>query len=194
MPFGRALLRARPRLLRKPFAMPLQRASLGAAPASARMFCQKVEEGEEEAAHVLLGVERSCTKEDLRKAYYDKAKHFHPDANRFDPNAKEMFTKISEAYQEMLMKILEIEASGGRIQSDIREYFTCPTLGHHKSANSMKCQIVNCPFCKMFDGMGGGNYGADPADIVPRRNREWTKKNVKKKEVKLPKMKPLWKM
>mmetsp|Transcript_15169 Transcript_15169/g.30705 ORF Transcript_15169/g.30705 Transcript_15169/m.30705 type:complete len:103 (-) Transcript_15169:420-728(-) len=80
-----------------------------------RRFCSSTSAEEPVPAHVLLGVGRTCTKEELRNAYYLKAKACHPDVNQFNPEAKENFTLISRAYQTMLNKILEREASGERM-------------------------------------------------------------------------------
>lgn len=45
----------------------------------------------------ILGVEKSATKEEIKKAYRRLAKEWHPDVNP-DPKAKERFQEINEAY------------------------------------------------------------------------------------------------
>lgn len=45
----------------------------------------------------LLGVSSNATAEEIKKAYRDLAKKWHPDVNK-DPSAGEMFKKITEAY------------------------------------------------------------------------------------------------
>ena len=45
----------------------------------------------------VLGVEKSATQEEIRKAYRKQAKKYHPDINKDDPQAKERFQEINEA-------------------------------------------------------------------------------------------------
>lgn len=46
----------------------------------------------------LLGVSRSATSEELKKAYRKLARQLHPDANPDDPEAEAKFTEVSTAY------------------------------------------------------------------------------------------------
>eukprot|EP00465_Bigelowiella_longifila_P014438 CAMPEP_0185277944 /NCGR_PEP_ID=MMETSP1359-20130426/59820_1 /TAXON_ID=552665 /ORGANISM="Bigelowiella longifila, Strain CCMP242" /LENGTH=141 /DNA_ID=CAMNT_0027872261 /DNA_START=79 /DNA_END=501 /DNA_ORIENTATION=- len=134
-------------------------------------FCSSAGKEEGEPAHKLLGLKtKTPTKDELRNAYFLKAKACHPDVNNHNPEAKETFTKISKAYQELLQQVFEREESGESVRDHVGDYFTCPTLGHHKSAN-MKCQIENCPFCAMFGEAGGGSYYEEALD--PSQRRPW---------------------
>ncbi|XP_062286049.1 dnaJ homolog subfamily A member 3, mitochondrial-like isoform X1 [Scomber scombrus] len=46
-----------------------------------------------------LGISRTATQKDIKKAYYQLAKKYHPDTNPDDPEAKEKFAKLAEAYE-----------------------------------------------------------------------------------------------
>ncbi|KAM6966907.1 dnaJ heat shock protein family (Hsp40) member A3a [Tautogolabrus adspersus] len=46
-----------------------------------------------------LGVPRTATQKEIKKAYYQMAKKYHPDTNKEDPQAKEKFAQLAEAYE-----------------------------------------------------------------------------------------------
>src|ERR671929_1284681 len=46
----------------------------------------------------VLGVPRSASEAEIKKAYRKLAKKFHPDTNKSDPKAKEKFAEVSAAY------------------------------------------------------------------------------------------------
>jgi len=47
----------------------------------------------------VLGVKKGATAKDIKKAYYQMAKKYHPDVSKDDPNAAKKFQEISEAYE-----------------------------------------------------------------------------------------------
>jgi len=49
--------------------------------------------------YAVLGVPRVATVEDVRKAYYIKAKKVHPDKNPGNEKAKFEFQRLSKAFQ-----------------------------------------------------------------------------------------------
>src|SRR3954451_22325863 len=46
----------------------------------------------------ILGVKKTATEAELKKAYRDLAKKFHPDKNKGNKEAENRFKEISEAY------------------------------------------------------------------------------------------------
>ncbi|MBE3598225.1 MAG: molecular chaperone DnaJ [Limnochordaceae bacterium] len=47
----------------------------------------------------VLGVSRNASPEEIKKAFRDLARRYHPDVNKDDPQAAERFKQINEAYQ-----------------------------------------------------------------------------------------------
>src|SRR5256885_11212660 len=50
----------------------------------------------------VLGVERSATDEEVKRAYRKLAVKFHPDKNPDDPHAEEKFKELGEAYDVLM--------------------------------------------------------------------------------------------
>ena len=48
--------------------------------------------------YAILGVPRDASPEEIKRAYRELAKKYHPDKNRGDPEAEERFKEINEAY------------------------------------------------------------------------------------------------
>ena len=49
--------------------------------------------------YAILGVARNANQKDIKKAYYQLAKKYHPDTNKDDPTAAKKFQEVSEAYE-----------------------------------------------------------------------------------------------
>ena len=47
----------------------------------------------------ILGVSKNANQKDIKKAYYQLAKKYHPDTNKDDPHAMKKFQEVSEAYE-----------------------------------------------------------------------------------------------
>jgi molecular chaperone DnaJ len=49
----------------------------------------------------VLGVKKSATQDEIKKAYRKLARQYHPDANPNDPKAEEKFKEVSSAYETL---------------------------------------------------------------------------------------------
>ncbi len=49
----------------------------------------------------ILGISKSASEADIKKAYKKKAMEYHPDRNKWDKNAEQKFKEINEAYQTL---------------------------------------------------------------------------------------------
>ncbi|XP_034109684.1 protein tumorous imaginal discs, mitochondrial isoform X2 [Drosophila albomicans] len=49
--------------------------------------------------YTTLGVAKNASGKDIKKAYYQLAKKYHPDTNKDDPDASKKFQEVSEAYE-----------------------------------------------------------------------------------------------
>ncbi|BES98890.1 tumorous imaginal discs [Nesidiocoris tenuis] len=47
----------------------------------------------------VLGVSKNASAKEVKKAYYQLAKKYHPDTNKNDPNSAKKFQEVSEAYE-----------------------------------------------------------------------------------------------
>ncbi|KAH8372215.1 hypothetical protein KR093_010609 [Drosophila rubida] len=49
--------------------------------------------------YATLGVAKNANAKDIKKAYYQLAKKYHPDTNKDDPDSSKKFQEVSEAYE-----------------------------------------------------------------------------------------------
>jgi molecular chaperone DnaJ len=126
----------------------------------------------------LLGVTKSVTPEELKKAYRKKAVQYHPDKNPGNKEAEEMFKKISHAYE--VLQDAEKRAAYDRYG---HAAFEGPGAGA-RGPGGMGGGGFHDPFDifrevfgqqgrgggggifdEMFGGGGGGNGGRDGSDL-----------------------------
>lgn len=104
----------------------------------------------------VLGVDRSASKDDIKKAYFKLAKKYHPDVNKEDPKAGEKFSEIQNAY--------EVLTDDGKRQA--YDQFGSEGVDMHEQGydpNSMG----GMGGMGGFGGQGMGGFGGlDPEDIL----------------------------
>jgi len=119
--------------------------------------------------YAILGVDRSASAEDIKKAYKKLAHKFHPDVSK-EAKAEERFKEISEAYQAL--KDPEKRAAYDRLGSDYQsgQDFTPPPdwqqqfrHGGFGSANDAQAEgfsFDDLDLSDLFAGMARGRRGA----------------------------------
>lgn len=117
--------------------------------------------------YALLGVERSASADDIKKAYKKLAHKFHPDVSK-EPQAEERFKEISEAYQTL--KDPEKRAAYDRLGSNYRpgQDFTPPPdwqeqFRQRASANDAGAEgfsFDDIDLADLFAGLSRGRRGA----------------------------------
>ena len=50
----------------------------------------------------VLGIDKSASADDIKKAYRKKAKEFHPDLHPGDKECEQKFKEVNEAYEVLL--------------------------------------------------------------------------------------------
>lgn len=80
----------------------------------------------------ILGIARSATEDDIRKAYRTLAKKYHPDANPDNAEAAGMFSDINEAHT-ILTDAQARKVYDGRLAANAGKHRTAGMNGGNKS-------------------------------------------------------------
>ena len=128
----------------------------------------------------ILGIDKSASADDIKKAYRKLAVKFHPDKNPGNKEAEEKFKKMSEAYavlsdQEKRKQYDNYGADGFSqhySQEDIFRGFDINEIlrgfgaggagGRRRSYSFQSGQSGGDPFADLFGGGGGGQYRQMP--------------------------------
>jgi molecular chaperone DnaJ len=117
----------------------------------------------------VLGVKKSATQDEIKKAYRKLARQYHPDANPNDPKAEEKFKEVSSAY--------EVLSDPGKR----KQYDAGPTSFFGQGAPRGGYQGQQSPpmggdwadlFGNLFGGGGFGGFGGGRRQRAPERGED----------------------
>ena len=132
----------------------------------------------------ILGVKKDASDDEIKKAYRNLAKKFHPDKNKGDKNAEAKFKEISEAYAVLGDKEkrtqydrLGTEAFSGNPfaggANPFTEFFSGAGRGGRRGGRRATT-TTSADFTDIFSDLFGGRAGAGAAgyDFGPQRGQD----------------------
>ncbi len=130
-----------------------------------------------ENPYTLLGIKKSATDDEIRKAYRSLAKKLHPDVNP-DPKAAERFKKISAAYTLLSDKDMRKRYDSGQVDGQGQQQNPFGggfggRGGQHRSAGGFQGQgfdDMNDIFGSLFGMQMGGQRGG--ARLRPKKGAD----------------------
>jgi DnaJ-class molecular chaperone len=116
----------------------------------------------------VLGVSRSASEAEIKKAFRKLAKTYHPDSNKDDPKAKDKFAEANSAYEILGDATKRGQFDRGEIDAEGKPRFQgFEGFGGGRGGGARSEGFSG------FSGFGGGSrrssrsaFGADPADDV----------------------------
>jgi DnaJ-class molecular chaperone len=111
----------------------------------------------------ILGVPRTASASDIKKAFRKKAKLLHPDQNINDPKAKERFAELNNAHELLSDEEKRGQFDRGLIDAEGKPRFQ----GGFEGARTQSGSSPFGDFSFEFGGNGarGSKAGIDPSDI-----------------------------
>src|SRR5690554_4381842 len=97
----------------------------------------------------ILGVSKSATPEEIKKAYRKVAIKYHPDKNPDDPSAEDKFKEAAEAYEIL---------SNSQKKQRYDQFGHQGVGGGSHSGGSMNMDDIFSQFGDIFGGGGGGGF------------------------------------
>eukprot|EP01025_Chloroclados_australasicus_P002315 TRINITY_DN10533_c0_g1_i3.p1 TRINITY_DN10533_c0_g1~~TRINITY_DN10533_c0_g1_i3.p1 ORF type:complete len:368 (+),score=55.52 TRINITY_DN10533_c0_g1_i3:223-1326(+) len=101
----------------------------------------------------ILGVPRNATENEIKKAFYQQAKKYHPDSNKGDPSAQEKFQEVQKAYE---------------VLKDKEKRQAYDQIGSAESYENMEKGAGPGPGAGGFQGSPFGQGGFDPRQFGQR--------------------------
>ncbi|MDJ0757625.1 MAG: J domain-containing protein [Ardenticatenaceae bacterium] len=105
----------------------------------------------------ILGVNKSSSDGDIKKAYRRLAKQYHPDRNPDNPEAEARFKEVSEAYE--VLSDQEKREMYDRFGSQWQQYQRAQGAGSPFGGQQINPEELEQILSQMFGGRGGFNTG-----------------------------------
>ncbi len=118
-----------------------------------------------------LGVAKSASDKDLKKAFRKLAKKYHPDANPDDPSAEGKFKEINEAYE--VLSDPEKRTQYDRFGSNYQQFGGVGNAANGQSGYYTNVDMRDKGFGDVFESIFGGRSGGRSAAGSP-----WDQRSV----------------
>jgi len=103
--------------------------------------------------YTVLGISRQAKPDDIKSAFRKLAKKYHPDHNRNDPDAKERFAEINQAYEILGDKDKRAQFDRGEINAEGKQHFHGAATGRADPFADFASH-----FSQQAAGAGGGAH------------------------------------
>ena len=112
----------------------------------------------------VLGVKKTATQEEIKKAYRKLARRFHPDANPDNPKAEERFKEVSTAYEVLsdAEKRKQYDAGPSMFSGQGRQGSDYWDFGQGGGGQPFGADFSDL-FGNLFGGRRGGGRGREPS-------------------------------